>query len=61
MKVKLGWKEVLASDYKHFGHIDNFYKIVVASGYPFFLWNDNVYVVMNEGYKLSGHTIDDIQ
>lgn len=44
-------EEILLSKYIFVGHIDNFFKVVKQTGYPYFEWNDMVYKVDENTYK----------
>lgn len=62
--MELTWKDVL--NYKHkkgFGDMQSYvYDVVLPSGYPYFLWNDRVYIPNGKEYpKTTIFTIKDVE
>lgn len=54
-------EEVLLSKYVFVGHIDNFFKLVKQTGYPYFEWNDMVYKVDQDTYKITDTNIKEVK
>ena len=54
------WINTLNSDFKYYGHIDDFYSMVVRpSRYPYFVWNERVYKAIDSGtYEDTGFNTD---
>jgi len=56
-------ESVLSSNYKWHGNIEVFFKLVKATGYPYFSWNGVIYKVNDYqyGYEQLDLTIDDVR
>jgi hypothetical protein len=54
-------EEILLSKYIFVGHIDNFFKVVKQTGYPYFEWNDMVYKVDENTYKTTNININEVK
>jgi hypothetical protein len=56
-------ENILSPNFAWHGTVDNFFRVVKASGYPFFSWNGRVYKVNDDklGYTDTGFTIDQIK
>jgi hypothetical protein len=58
---KIKWDQVLISKYNLDRHIDEFFKTVKRTGYPYFEWNDFIYKVEIDTYKNTGININEIK
>jgi hypothetical protein len=56
-------ENVLSPSFKSYGNISVFFKTVVQTGYPFFVWNGSVYKVEDGqlGYIDTGKMMKDFE
>jgi hypothetical protein len=56
-------ENVLSPSFKSYGSINTFFKTVVQTGYPFFVWNGKVYKVEDGqlGYIDTGKMMKDFE
>jgi hypothetical protein len=59
MVKKLYWKYVM-NGYNFHGAIDEFVKLVIASGHYYFVWKGKVYQITGDTYYSTGINVEDI-